>query len=64
MPPQRSGFLDVGGPVPARHERELEGLVHSLTAKPRDGQMAWYLRPAALATIVLVATLLLIVVFF
>ncbi|HMB82139.1 MAG TPA: hypothetical protein VKI43_18815, partial [Vicinamibacterales bacterium] len=48
----------------ARDERELVGLVHSLTAKPRDERMAWYLRPVTLATIVLAATVLLNVVFF
>jgi len=47
-----------------RDERELVGLVHSLTAKPRDERMAWYLRPVTLATIVLAATVLLNVVFF
>jgi SSS family solute:Na+ symporter len=48
----------------ARDERDLVGLVHSLTEKPHDEQMAWYLRPATLGAIVLVATLLLNVVFF
>jgi SSS family solute:Na+ symporter len=48
----------------ARDERELVGLVHSLTEKPRDERMAWYLRPATLAAIVLVGTLLLNVIFF
>jgi len=47
-----------------RDERELVGLVHSLTDKPRDERMAWYLRPVTLATIVLAATVLLNVVFF
>ena len=31
-----------------RDRRELVGLVYSLTEKPREPQMAWYLRPAAL----------------
>ena len=48
----------------ARDERELVGLVHSLTEKPHDERMAWYLRPATLGAIVLVVTLLLNVVFF
>ena len=48
----------------ARDQRELVGLVHSLTEKPREPQMAWYLRPTALASIVLIATALLNVVFF
>ncbi len=47
-----------------RDQRELVGLVHSLTEKPREPPRAWYLRPAALASIVLIATLLLNVVFF
>ena len=47
-----------------RADRELEGLVHALTAKPRDERLAWYLRPATLGAIVLAATLLLNVVFF
>ena len=38
--------------------------MYSLTDKPHDEQMAWYLRPATLGAIVLVATLLLNVVFF
>jgi SSS family solute:Na+ symporter len=56
--------IAVSAVTSARDERELVGLVHSLTRKPRDERMAWYLRPATLATIVLVATLLLNVVFF
>jgi solute:Na+ symporter, SSS family len=56
--------IAVSAVTTARDERELVGLVHSMTAKPRDERMAWYLRPATLATIVLVATLLLNVVFF
>jgi len=54
----------VSAVTSARDERELVGLVHSLTEKPHDERMAWYLRPATLATIVLVATLLLNAVFF
>ena len=56
--------IAVSAVTAARDERELVGLVHSMTEKPRDEWMAWYLRPATLATIVLVATLLLNVVFF
>ena len=48
----------------ARDEHELVGLVHSLTKKPNDGRMAWYLRPVTLGVIVLVVTALLNVVFF
>ncbi len=54
----------VSAVTKARDERELVGLVHSLTEMPPDERMAWYLRPATLATIILVATLLLNVVFF
>jgi SSS family solute:Na+ symporter len=55
--------MAVSSVTKARDERELVGLVHSLTEKPRDTQMAWYLRPATLAVIVLLATLLLNAVF-
>ncbi len=47
-----------------RPDRELAGLVYSLTERPRDGQLAWYRRPAVVGVIVLVATALLNVVFF
>jgi SSS family solute:Na+ symporter len=47
-----------------RDDRELVGLVYSLTEKPRDSALAWYLRPAVLGVIVLAATALLNVVFF
>jgi SSS family solute:Na+ symporter len=47
-----------------RPDRELAGLVYSLTEKPRDGQLAWYRRPAVVGVIVLAATALLNVVFF
>ena len=56
--------IAVSAVTTARDERQLVGLVHSLTGKPRDERMAWYLRPAMLAAIVLVATQLLNVVFF
>jgi SSS family solute:Na+ symporter len=36
-----------------RHDRELVGLVYSLTEKPKDDAGAWYLRPAVLGIIVL-----------
>jgi SSS family solute:Na+ symporter len=48
----------------ARADRELVGLVYSLTAKPRDGQLAWYRRPAVVGAIVVAATAMLNVVFF
>jgi SSS family solute:Na+ symporter len=47
-----------------RDERELVGLVYSLTEKPRDAALAWYQRPAVLGVIVLAATALLNAVFF
>jgi SSS family solute:Na+ symporter len=39
-----------------RSERELEGLVYSLTPKPINAPLAWYARPAVLATVVLATT--------
>jgi len=48
----------------ARHERELVGLVYSLTERPRDAQLPWHRRPVVLGVIVLAATALLNVVFF
>ena len=47
-----------------RPDRELAGLVYSLTEKPRDGQLAWYRRPAIVGMIVVAATAMLNVVFF
>jgi solute:Na+ symporter, SSS family len=47
-----------------REEGELVGLVYSLTERPSDQDLAWYLRPAVLGAIVLVATLLLNIVFY
>jgi solute:Na+ symporter, SSS family len=47
-----------------RDERELAGLVYSLTERPRDAQLPWHRRPAVLGVVVLAATLLLNVVFF
>jgi SSS family solute:Na+ symporter len=46
-----------------RPESELKGLVYSLTPRPRDLNVAWYLRPAALATAVLAMTLALNIIF-
>ena len=37
-----------------RPESELEGLVYSLTPKPKDQDLPWYKRPAAMAMIVIV----------
>ena len=47
-----------------REERELAGLVYSLTERPRDARLPWHRRPAVLGVVVLAATLLLNVVFF
>jgi len=46
-----------------REEKELVGLVYSLTEKPREENVAWYMRPGVLAVIVLALTLLLNIVF-
>ena len=37
-----------------RPESELEGLVYSLTPKPKDRDLPWIKRPASLALIVIV----------
>jgi SSS family solute:Na+ symporter len=47
-----------------RDERELVGLVYSLTDRPRDEGLAWYRQPAILGVLVLIGTALLNVVFF
>jgi solute:Na+ symporter, SSS family len=47
-----------------RPERELVGLVYSLTDRPRDEQLPWYQRPSVLGVAVLFATALLNLVFF
>ena len=47
-----------------REEKELVGLVYSLTPKPEEEHHAWWGRPAVLAVIVLVATALLNIVFY
>jgi SSS family solute:Na+ symporter len=36
-----------------RPEQELKGLVYSLTAKPEESGLKWYLKPGTLALIVL-----------
>src|SRR5205823_1268094 len=36
-----------------RPDAELVGLVHSLTEKPEEEPMAWYLRPASLAAVII-----------
>jgi SSS family solute:Na+ symporter len=47
-----------------RAERELVGLVYSLTERPRDELLPWFKRPAVFGVVVLVLSLLLNVVFF
>jgi solute:Na+ symporter, SSS family len=47
-----------------RPDRELVGLVYSLTERPRDERLAWYLRPTVLGSVVLVSVFLLNVIFF
>ena len=47
----------------APEESKLVGLVYSLTPRPKEESMAWYLKPASLALIVLVGTALLNLIF-
>jgi solute:Na+ symporter, SSS family len=47
----------------ARDEKELVGLVYSLTERPKEAQLAWYQRPAILGVIVLLMTLVLNIIF-
>src|ERR1700731_3179140 len=46
-----------------REDKELAGLVYSLTERPSEENVAWYLRPVVLAVIVLSATLVLNIIF-
>jgi SSS family solute:Na+ symporter len=46
-----------------RQEKELEGLVYSLTARTREENVRWYLRPAALGVGVLILGLVLNIIF-
>jgi len=46
-----------------RPEKELNGLVYSLTPKPNEGHLAWYARPAALGIGVLVLVAILNFIF-
>jgi solute:Na+ symporter, SSS family len=54
----------VSAVTKARPERELAGLVYSLTDRPETEPLAWYSQPATLACFVLVATLLLNIIFY
>ena len=47
----------------ARDERELVGLVYSLTERPSEGHLSWYQCPAILGVIVITVTVLLNLVF-
>lgn len=47
----------------ARDEKELVGLVYSLTERPKEEHLAWYQRPATLGVIVLLMTLVLNIIF-
>ena len=47
----------------AREEKELVGLVYSLTERPSEEHLPWYKRPAALGLAVLVLTLMLNLIF-
>jgi SSS family solute:Na+ symporter len=47
----------------AREEKDLVGLVYSLTERVSEGQVKWYMRPATLGVIVLVLVVILNVIF-
>jgi SSS family solute:Na+ symporter len=47
----------------ARDEKELVGLVYSLTEKPKEGHLTWWQKPATLAIVVIVMLVLLNLVF-
>ena len=47
----------------AHEEKELVGLVYSLTERPTQQGLPWYQRPVVLATVVLAANALLNIVF-
>jgi SSS family solute:Na+ symporter len=47
----------------AHDEKELTGLVYSLTERPTQQGLSWYQRPVVLAILVLAATALLNIVF-
>jgi SSS family solute:Na+ symporter len=46
-----------------RDEKDLVGLVYSLTERPKEGHLPWYQRPAILGVIVLAMTLVLNIIF-
>jgi solute:Na+ symporter, SSS family len=47
-----------------RRDTELEGLVYSLTPRPKDDVRAWYEKPSVFAVVVLLAMVLLNVIFY
>ncbi len=47
----------------ARNEKELAGLVYSLTDRPKEDRLPWYQRPAALALVILLAAIILNIIF-
>jgi len=47
----------------ARDEKELVGLVYSLTERPKEAHLTWYQRPAILGVVVLLMTLVLNIIF-
>ncbi len=47
----------------ARDEKELKGLVYSLTERTTDDRVPWYQRPAVLAVIILAAAIILNIIF-
>ncbi|HEX5153024.1 MAG TPA: sodium:solute symporter family protein [Parafilimonas sp.] len=47
-----------------REEKELVGLVYSLTSKPKDDNKAWYKNPLWLGLLILLVTIVLNIIFF
>jgi SSS family solute:Na+ symporter len=47
----------------ARDDKDLVGLVYSLTERPKEDRLPWYERPAVLAVIVLLAAIALNIIF-
>src|SRR5712664_1625197 len=47
----------------ARDEKELAGLVYSLTERPKEDSAPWYQRPAVLAVIILAVAIVLNIIF-
>jgi SSS family solute:Na+ symporter len=54
----------VSAATKPRPDRELVGLVYSLTDRPKEEALAWYAQPATLAGFVLAGTLLLNIIFY